>query len=537
MTAGHDARPTLNRRHLLALGAAGGLAGLMPFGPAAAQAAGGTVVMTIVPEPNAMVSAFNSADPVNVVSSKMVEGLVTYDFELTPQPHLATGWEISEDGKAITFHLRDDVRWHDGTPFTSADVAFSLMEIIKNHHPRGRGTFSGLEAVETPDATTAILRLAQPKPALMSALDGWETPILPKHVYEGTDYLTNPANNAPIGTGPFKFVEWEPGSHVIMARNDDYWQEGQPKLDRIVTRFYGDPGARVAAFEAGELHLGGNGPIPLNEVKRFQDNPAFVVELRGTELNNSLDILQLNLREGPLASLEVRQALMHAIDRDLMLDTVWYGLAEVLTGPVPKTIPKFHTDDVPLYPFDPAKAEELLEAAGFPRQGDWRFRLRLIAPAIGDTYDRAGQFLAQQLRKVGIDLEIRMVDVPTFIRSVYADYDFDMAMFPGSVTADPSIGSYRFFHSSAIAQGTPFVNASDYRSPEMDAVLDAAAVETDPDKRVQQMHEFQRIAMTDLPILPLARPIYTIVASARLHDFLTGPNGVANTLGAAWLEG
>lgn len=529
---------TISRRGVLALGAAGLVSGMLPYGHAAAQTDGGTLVMTIVPEPNAMVSAFNSASPVTVVSGKMVEGLLRYDFELRPQPQLATAWEVAEDGLSISFTLRDGVRWHDGKPFTSADVAFTLMELIKNHHPRGRGTFGPLEAVETPDDLTVILKLSRPSPAMMAALDGWETPILPKHVYEGTDYLTNPANNNPVGTGPFKFSEWQPGSHIIMTRNDDYWGEGQPHLERLIVRFYGDPSARVAAFEAGELHLGGDGPIPLNEVARFQSNAGFVVDTRGTELNNSLDILECNLRDGPLANVEVRRALMHAIDRNLMLNTVWYGLAEVLTGPVPKTIPQFYTADVPEYAYDPQRAEELLDAAGFQRgDGDVRFKLRLIAPAIGDTYDRAAQFLAQQFRRIGITLELRSVDVPTFMRTVYTDYDFDLSMFPSSVTADPTIGSHRFFHSGAIRQGTPFVNASGYQNPEMDRVLDAAATEIDPAKRVELFHDFQRIAMEDLPILPLARPIYVTVANARVKEFMGGPEGMRGTLAQTWLEG
>jgi peptide/nickel transport system substrate-binding protein len=527
----------INRRSLMAAGAAGAFASLFPFGPLAAQTKGGTLVATIVPEPNAMVSAFNSANPVAVISGKMVEGLLHYDFDLNPQPRLATAWQVAADGLSVTFTLREGVKWHDGKPFTSADVAFTLMELIRKHHPRGRSVFAALTAVDTPDDKTAILRLSRPSPALMAALDGWETPMLPKHVYEGTDYLKNPANNAPIGTGPFKFSEWQPGSHIILVRNDNYWGQGEPHLDRVVVRFYSDPGARVAAFEAGELHLGGDGPIPLNDVKRFQGDPRFTVETRGTELNNSLDILECNLRKGPLSKVEVRQALLHAINRDLMLKTVWYNLAEVLTGPLPKTIPKFYTNNVPAYPFDPGKAEKLLDAAGFPRGSDGsRFKLRLIAPAIGDTYDRAGQFLMQEFRRVGITLEIRSADVPTFIRTVYGEYDFDLSMFPASVTADPSIGMHRFYNSAAINKGTPFVNASGYSNPEMDKVLNDAAAAIDQGRRVSLFHDFQRIAMTDLPILPLARPIYAMVANAKVKNFLNGPEGFYGTLGPTRLE-
>lgn len=521
--------PCMSRRTLLLTGTAGILASAILPGALAAQGsvAGSTLVMTINPEPNAMLSAFNSASPVAVISGKMTEGLLKYDFDLKPMPLLATAWDVAEDGMTITFKLREGVKWHDGKPFTSADVAYSIMEILKKHHPRGRSVFASVSAAETPDDHTVILRLAKPAPALMAALSSEESPIVPKHVYEGTDVANNPNNNKPIGTGPFRFVEWSRGSHVILERNPTYWDQGKPLLDRLVVRVYPDASARVAAFEAGELHLGGDGPLPLNEVKRFQDNPKFQVELRGTELNNSLDVLECNLRNEHLSKLQVRQALMHAINRDMMLRTVWYGLAEQLTGPIPKTLPHFHTADVPTYAYDPKKAEALLDAAGYKKQSDGtRFKLRLIWPAIGDSYDRAGQFLRQQFRRVGIDLTLQAADVPTFMRQVYSEYDFDLSMFPSSVTADPSIGSQRFFHSAAIKKGVPFVNASGYANSEMDSVLEQAAVEPNPEKRRELFHRFQKIAMTDLPILPMVRPIYTTVATADVRNFITGPEGV-----------
>lgn len=524
----------MNRRHLLAGSAALMAGSLMPF---AASAAGGSLVMTINPEPNAMLSAFNTASPVAVISGKMTEGLISYDFDLKPQPELATSWEVAPDGLSMTFKLRDGVKWHDGKPFSSADVAYSIMEILKQHHPRGRGTFAKVTAVETPDPLTAIVKLSQPTPALLYALAGWESPMVPKHVYEGTDILKNPANNAPIGTGPFKFVEWQRGSHIVLEKNPDYWDAGKPMLDKLVVRIYSDPSARVAAFEAGELNLGGDGPIPLNEVKRFQDNPAFKVETRGTEMNNSLDVLETNLRNEHLAKPDVRRAMMHAIDRDAMMRIVWYGLAEPLSGPIPQTLPHFYSAEVPSYPFDTAKAEELLDGAGYAKGADGtRFKLRLVYPTTGDTYERAGQFLRQQLRKVGIELELQAADVPSFIRKVYGEYDFDLSMFPASVTADPSIGLQRFYHSAAIKQGTPFVNASGYSNPEMDDVLSKAAVEPEASKRAELFKRFQQIAMSDLPILPLARPIYVTVASANVRDFVTGPEGVRGRYATLTLE-
>lgn len=197
MTTRSTCFPTLSRRSLLSLGTAGVAAAMLPQGRGLAQASGGTLVMTIVAEPNSKASALSSASPVTVISGKMVEGLVSYDFDLTPQPKLATARDIAPNGLSVTFTLRNGVKWHDGKPFTSADAAFSLLELIKAHHPRGRGVFAPFETVGTADPQTAILRLSRPSPALMAALDGWETPMRPKHVHEGTDYLKDPVPSAP----------------------------------------------------------------------------------------------------------------------------------------------------------------------------------------------------------------------------------------------------------------------------------------------------------------------------------------------------
>ena len=522
----------MSRRALLLASGAGLAASVLPFGPLKAQQSG-TLAMCVTPEPNAMCAAFNTASPVTVVSGKMLEGLLSYDFDVSPTPALATAWEVAEDGLSITFTLREGVMWHDGQPFTSADVQYSIMEILKQHHPRGRSTLASVTAVETPDAHTAILRLSQPAPALMYALSGWESPMLPKHVYEGTDVLQNPANNAPVGTGPFVFQTWERGSHIILTANPNYWGEGEPKLERLVIRIITDPSARAAALDAGELHLAGDGPIPVNQVQRFMDSPDFQVDTRGTEMNNSLDMIHTNLRNEHLAKLEVRQALMHAMNREAMLSVVYYGLAELLTGPIPETLPNFYTADVPSYDYNPDRANELLDAAGYARGADgMRFSLRLIAPTVGDTYDRMGQFLKQNFRDVGVDLELISADIPTFIRSVFGEYDYDLTLYPGSVTADPTIGLQRFWWSKAASQGTPFVNSTGYESAEMDQILEEASVEPDPEARRDLFVRFQQLAMTDLPILPLARPIYVTIAAANVVNFVPGPDGIRAPYGS-----
>ena len=183
---------------------------------------GGSMTMSLDPAPSILVSALNSSSPVYVVSSKIFDGLVSYDKDFNLIPRLAESWEVSDDGLSVTFHLREGVTFHDREPMTSEDVAYTFMEILKQRHPRGKSTLQFLEAVETPDDLTAVFRFSTPSPYVMRALAGAESPILPKHVYDGTDVMKNPANTAPIGTGPFKFEEFVRGSHIILSRNENY---------------------------------------------------------------------------------------------------------------------------------------------------------------------------------------------------------------------------------------------------------------------------------------------------------------------------
>jgi peptide/nickel transport system substrate-binding protein len=371
----------------------------------------------------------------------------------------------------------------------------------------------------------------------MSALSGSETPMMPKHIYESGDPLTNPANNAPIGTGPFRFVEWKRGNYIALERNPTYWDAGKPYLDRLVVKTYNDATARSAAFETGELQLASTTPVPLADIERFRKNPAFVVTDKGDEMNNSMDLMGFNLRRGPLGKVAVRQALRQAINFDVMVRTVWYGLAIKLTSPVPPVVPQFHDAALTAPPFSLAQANQALDAAGFPRGPDnVRFRLTLDVPTISDVYQREAEFLRQSFRQVGVETEIRISDVPSYLRRVFGEYDFDLALLPGSATNDPTIGLQRFYWSKAANKGVPLVNAWGYADAEMDRVLEGAAVEADAAKRKALFIRFQEIAMRDLPILPLGLPLNITIAAAKLHDFMIGGEGIRDPLADAWLQ-
>jgi peptide/nickel transport system substrate-binding protein len=178
--------------------------------PASAQKPGGTLVQITQPEPPNLAPYISTSAPISQVTAKVYDGLLEYSFDLKPKASLAESWEVAPDGKTVTFKLRKDVKFHDGKPFTSADVQFTVMEVLKKAHPRGISTFRDVTAIETPDDYTAIFKLNNAAPYMLAALSGYESPMLPKHVFGQGDIKTHPNANNPIGTGPFKFVEWRP---------------------------------------------------------------------------------------------------------------------------------------------------------------------------------------------------------------------------------------------------------------------------------------------------------------------------------------
>ena len=505
--------------------------------PASEPKRGGSLVMILNPEPAILAAGLNSSSPVYTVSPKIFEGLVTYDPQFKVLPQLATSWQQSADGLTLTFKLREGVTWHDGQPFTSADVQFSFMEILKKLHSRGTATFGQLVAVETPDATTAVFRLAAPAPYVMRALAGAESPIMPKHIYAGSDPLKNPANVAPIGTGPFKFKEWRRGSHITLERNPNYWDAGKPYLDQLVFRIIPDGAARAVALENGTVHYGTQYIVPLNDVARLRKLPHLEVTTAGYEYNTSVNYLEFNLRRPQLQDVRVRRAIAHAINQDFLVKNVWFGFAERATSPMTNKQAEFHTADVTQYPYDLKKAEALLDEAGVKRgAGGTRLSLTIDWSPSGEQFRQTAEVIKQGLARVGIAAEIRNQDSPTYLRRVWTENDFDINIYSASNIADPVIGLQRFYWSKSIQKGVPYSNGAGYANPAMDSILERAAVENDPSRRRQLYVDMQKMVMADLPQLGLVYIQWFTIHDTRVRGLNTTGLGPYESFSGVWLE-
>jgi peptide/nickel transport system substrate-binding protein len=512
-----------SRRTLLVSVAAAAVAG-----PARAQAkAGGSVSVVPLPEPARLQCAIDTGVPVQLVSAKMHDGLIGYDGSFDkPVPGLATSWEKSADGKSITFKLRQGVKWHDGQPFTAADVKFTIEEVVKKYHSRGRAVYANV-TVDAPDDYTAIFNLAKPTPFLMSVLHPSETPMVPKHIYQAGNVLTNPANNAPIGTGPFKFREWKHGSYILLERNPDYWQPGKPSLDQVVFKIIPDSGARAVAFESGELDVGGPWPVSMIDLQRYQGGGKLKVTTEGYGPFATMDFFEFNLRDPLFQDVRVRQAIAHCIDKSFIVDTILFGFASAATGPISRDMASFYTGKVPLYPVDLKLAEKMLDDAGHQRgAGGVRFGFTLDPVPYGDRYSQMAEYIAQALDPVGIKVTIRQQDVASWLRRVYTTRDCQTYVYGIYNMMDPSIGVQRQYHSRSIQDGVVFSNGSGYRNGRVDAIFDQAQTEPDEAVRKHLFDELQVIIATELPNIALVSEEPATVYNKRVNNLETGLMGI-----------
>ena len=508
--------------------------------PATAQKAGGTLVQITQPEPPNLAPYISTSAPIGQVTAKVYDGLLEYNFDLKPKASLADSWEVSADGKTVTFKLRKDVKFHDGKPFTAEDVQFTIMDVLKKVHPRGINTFRDVTAVETPDEHTAVFKLANAAPYMLSALSGYESPMLPKHVFSQGDIRTHPNANQPIGTGPFKFVEWRRGELVRLDKNPDYWRKGQPYLDRVVVRFINDEATRTAALEKGEAHVAGFGGVPYNDAKKLGTLPSIEVTTKGYEMISPIVELLINTKKAPLDKKEVRQAIAYAVDRQFVIDNIWFGFGKPATGPISSNFAPsgIYTDNVTKYqvPDGIEKANKLLDEAGFPKKDGVRFEIVHDITPYGPEWQRFGEFVQQRLALIGIKASLRYEDVATWLKRTYTDYDFFLTSNFLYNLPDPVLGVHRAIHGKLIKQGTVFVNGSQWSDARADELMDKATVEPDPKKRAEYYHEVQKIVVEASPIVWVFELNFPTLVNKRYKDVITSPLGLYTNFAGVWRE-
>jgi peptide/nickel transport system substrate-binding protein len=480
-------------------------------------------------EPTDLVPLTTSAGPAQFVGSKLFDGLLTYDYDLKPVPQLASAWEISADGLRYTFTLRDGMKFSDGTPLTSSDVAFSI-EALKTLHPRGRNTFAPVERIETPDVRTVILHLSRPAPFLISAFASAESPIVPKHIFKGLQPGARLPVDRLVGSGPFIVKEWINGSYMLLERNPHYWDAPRPFLDQIIMIFIKDPSSRAAALEAGEVDLLPEDSIQLSDVARFKKMPGFTIDRGPYDYYGSIqEGVSFNLENRYLRDVRVRQAIAHAIDVEALIKKLYFGYAVPSPTAITPYQKRFFDASIPAPIYDPALGNRMLDQAGYPRGADGnRFGLRMTWNTVGGLPPQAPLFYREQLASLGIDATIHTVDFATYTRLVFTDRAWDIAIDRYGSTFDPTVGTQRWYDSRSFKRGVPFANPAHYANPQVDRLWDAAAVEADVDKRADLFRQLQQILARDIPILPQIVPDRIIAVRRDVRGYALGATGTLN---------
>ena len=375
---------------------------------------GGKLVVCQPGEPPGLDPTANTAAAIDrVVYANIYEGLIKVNSEGQFIPGLATQWTVSADGKTYTFYLRKGVKFHNGESF-NANVAKWNLERAKaegtvNPHPE---FFRGIEKIETPDNATLIVSLKDVDALFIAHMAEGDAVMLPQKGYEN-------AKSQPIGTGPFKFVEWVRGDRVEMVRFDGYWNPKLPYLDQVTFKFIGDASAQIAALKAGDIDVLGwiSAPESAAELSRDKRFKVYAGATTGEV------IMSTNNKAKPFDNKLVRQAMAHAIDRKTVVELVMFGYGTPIGSHWSPTTP-YYRDLTGKFNYDPQKAKELLKQAGYPDG----FEATIKLPAIYSYSRRAGEVIADMLAAVGIKLKIEIAEWPYWLERIYKQREYQLTM-------------------------------------------------------------------------------------------------------------
>lgn len=488
-----------------------------------------TVTMIIESSPNNLDVRQGTDAQSERVGGLIFDALVKKDEHYNLQPWLATSWS-RPDPLTWVFHLRDGVRFHDGRPLEAADVAWTIRSMIDGTLITAKsGNFASVDRVETPNRLTVIVHLKRPDAGLLFNMSDGLFGVVPRGA--GRDFGLHP-----VGSGPYRFVSAVQDKEVILARNDAYWggvpapPAGGHRIERVRFQVVPDTITSALELEKGSADLASNVVTPdmIHELERV---PNLKIE---SGPNSAVMYITFNVTDPLLRDKRVRQAVACALDRQAIVDAIWRGQARLANTLLPiGHWAAANDDELAQYPHDVARAERLLDEAGFPAGKDG-IRLTLTLKTSTDETTRLlAAVLQQQLRAAGIRLEIRSAEFGTFYSDVtHGAFQLYVLRWIGS-NEDPDIFRYAYASASFPPRGG---NRGHYSNPRVDALLTAAASESDQDARKADYIAVQKILVDELPSIPLWYPNNEVIHTLRVEGVKTNSSGTFDFLRDAWVR-
>ena len=501
--------------------------GRAPAGSAAATPAYGDILVEgSIGDASNLIPLLASDSTSHGIAGLIFNGLIKYDKDIRIVGDLAESWEISKDGLVITFHLRKGVRWHDGRPFTAADVLYTYQVTVDPKTPTAyAGDFLKVKKAEVLDDWTFRATYDKPfAPALMS----WSVGILPKHLLAGKEITTSPLGRRPIGTGPYKFKEWVTGQKIVLVSNPDYF-EGRPYIDGYILRIIPDTATMFLELRANGIDR--MGLTPLQYTRQTESNLFRENFNKYRYLSFAYTYMGYNLKNPLFTDKRVRQAIAHAVNRVEMIDGVLLGLGKPATGPY-KPGTWAHNPNVRDYPYDPAKATALLAEAGWKDlngdgvlEKDGRpFAFEIITNQGNEIRAKCAEIIQRRLAEVGIKVKIRVVEWAAFVKDFINKRKFDATILGWTIPMEPDL--YDVWHSSKT--GPEELNFISYKNAEVDALIEKGRETFDQSVRKRCYDRIQEILAEEQPYLFLYVPDALPIVHARFRGVEVAPLGIGH---------
>ncbi len=428
-------------------------------------------------------------------------GLVKYDQDIKLVGDLAEKWDISKDGLTITFFLRKNVQWHDGSPFTSEDVLFTYQKLID---PGIKTPFSSnfqlVSKVEAPDPYTVIIRYKEP---FAPALESWGMGILPKHILgtlKAEEFNICDFNRSPVGTGPYKFKEWQTGQKVILESNPDYF-DGRPYIDKYIYQIIPDQSVQLLSLKTHAIDMmsltadiyvkEASAPEFAQGINSFR-YPSFSYTYLAYNLNNPLF---KNTRW-------TRQALSYAINRQEIIDGTLQSMGTICTGPFPNRSWAYNPEVKP-YEYNPEKAKTMLANIGWKdtnndgylEKGGRKFEFTILTNQGNKERELAATIIQEQLKKIGVKVNVRILEWSTLIHQYMDKKNFDAILLGWNMTPDPDC--FDIWSSEKTREGE--YNFISYKNPQVDILLALGRKTFDREERMKIYHKVHALIAEDQP--------------------------------------
>lgn len=485
---------------------------------------GDAIVVSSIADARTLVPILSSDASSSDICGMVFNGLVKYDKDINLIGDLAESWEILDDGTVIVFHIRRGVKWHDGAPFTSKDVEFTYRKLTDpNVRTPYSGDFDRILKLETPDEFTVKVTYKEP---FVPGLSSWGMWIMPEHILRDQDLNNTAFSRNPVGTGPYKFKSWRTGEKIELVSNHDYF-EGRPYIDRYIYRVIPDDATIFLELQTLGVDLATLSPL---QYTRQTENNFFKKHYKKFKYPSfGFTYMAYNLSDPKFSDVRVRQAMNYAVNKQEIVDTIFFGLGRVTTGPYMMDSWAYNSDVRPA-PYDLTRAKALLADAGWVdadmdgwlEKGADEFEFTLIVNQGNAERQRTAEMIQRYLKYAGIRMKIRVLEWSALINEFIDKKRFEAVLMGWFLARDPD--NYDIWHSSKTRAGE--FNFIGYNNPDVDRLLGDGRRTFDQPRREEIYHRIHEIIYEDQPYMFLYSGETLPIVSKRFKNVEASPIGI-----------